>query len=384
MAQTKTFLKDDYERINKKYFNQLRKDDRINADPSYWFNPESTVSHILGIEYLQKYNSDFNSGLNFFKDRIIKLVEKWDNFDFCYDSITLCNSVTSGSLVILSSLKLLGVEEIFFETPAYFASIEQAEKLGFKTTLLPTYSHNDFKMDVKLIENSSSRRKAVWITQPKFALGSNQKKADIEEILNSIRKEDFLVIDEATEQFFPSVLNEFNCKKHKNVIKVRSFFKGMGINGPRISFIIHSKELRDIFRIEIEKMQGSIDYFSLNFLFKIASDVDRFELMLKVANEQVVGNFKTIEKISVGTLVTPSKLINGYIGSVQIDLSHLKMKHLKARETFLKFCHKNKLPVIIGSNMNFAIEEQKEFVRLNCFNQHEDLFKGVEILSKFS
>lgn len=384
MVQRKTFLPDDFERISNKYFKKLRATGNVSADPSYWFDQSSNVTKVFGAENLQRYVSDFYSGLKQYKNRIIKLIENWDNNEFGYDSITLCSSVTSGSLVILSSLKELGVEEIFFETPAYFASINQAEKLGFKVTLIPTYSENEYKIDPGYFIDGKSKKYALWVTQPRFALGVNQCKDDIEAILNLIGPDNYLVVDEATDQYFPTHLNEFNCNKHNNLIKVRSFFKGMGINGPRIAFILHSEELRSLFEFEIEKMQGSIDYFSLNFLYDLSADIKKFKTMLKVANDQVVENYETIEKISVGSLVKPSPLVNGYIGSVSIDLSHLNMKHLKSRETFLKYCHANQLPVIVGASMRFAVEEKREFVRLNYFNKPKDLFKGVEILSRFS
>lgn len=55
-------------------------------------------------------------------------------------------------------------------------------------------------------------KKAVWITQPRFALGINRNKKNIREIINHLNSQDYLVIDEATEQLFPSFLNEFNCE----------------------------------------------------------------------------------------------------------------------------------------------------------------------------
>lgn len=383
MAQKKVFLKDDFERINKKYFKELRKTGKIKADPSYWFNLTSNASVFFGNENIQKYNSDFYSGLKHYKNRILDFLNVWDEIDYTYDAVTLCSSVTSGSLVVLACLKNLGVEEILFETPAYFASIDQAEKLGLKVSLLPTYEKDAFLINENHILNCLSMKKAVWVTQPRFALGTNQSKKELKKVLNALRPDDYLIIDEATEQYFPSYLNEFNFRKHKNIIKLRSFFKGMGINGPRIAFISHAEELRNIFEIEIEKMQGSLDYFSLNFLFDLLSDIEKFKTMLRIANKQVLENYKTVNLIAMGSLVTPTKIENGYIGSASIDISHLGMKYLKSREYLLKFCNENHVPVIIGASMKFAIQEEKEFIRLNYFNDIEDLSRGVDILTKF-
>lgn len=383
MVWKKIFLKDDFERINNKYFKKLRETMKIKADPSYWFNLTSNASAFLGNKNIQKYNSDFYSGLKHYKNRILDFLNIWDEIDYTYDAITLCSSVTSGSLVVLSCLKSIGVEEIMFETPAYFASIDQAEKLGLKVSLMPTYEKNDFRINENHILDCLSVKKAVWVTQPRFALGTNQSKKDIKKILNVLGPNDYLIIDEATEQYFPSYLNEFNLRKNKNIIKIRSFFKGMGINGPRIAFISHAEELRSIFEIEIEKMQGSLDYFSLNFLFDLLSDIEKFKTMLRIANEQVVENYKTINLISMGSLVNPTEIENGYIGSASIDISHLGMKYLKSREYLLKYCNANHVPVIVGASMRFAIQEKKEFIRLNYFNDTDDLIRGVEILTKF-
>lgn len=379
---TRLFLPDDYDRINKKYFKKLREENNITGDPSFWYDPYSAALDYFENKTIQKYRSDYQKSLDHYKAPLMELFDSWDDTKYDLSELTLCASATSASMILLSMLKQFGVSELFFETPAYFASLSQAEMIGMKVTLLPTYKRESYRLDFSKLKNCEA--KAFWLTQPRFGLGLNQDEAVIENILAVLRDKDFLIIDEATEQTFPSHLKKFIPKQFPQIIKIRSVFKGMGINGPRISYILHAEKFKSSIENCMENTQGAIDIFSLEFALKHCVDVKRFRAMLGSANQQVTQLNKLIQTLCVGTNVSPNPLVNGYIGSAAIDFSGSPHSYIKTRELFLKHCFKKKVPVITGATMKFAIDERWEHIRINHFNYETSIVNGIKALFDFT
>lgn len=379
------FFPDDFDRIYNKYFKKLRELGNIESDLSYWYDSVFPGSDILSTPKINKYRSDYKKGLVEEKEILINCINDWDVQDYKYDEITICSSVTTASFIVMLFLKSQGISDIFFETPAYFASIEQADAINMKTHLLPTYLKNGFEISEEQFNAITNFKgvKAIWVTQPRFALGMNQSEKVINKFINTLGKNDYLIIDEATEQYFPAFLYNISFKHFKNIIKVRSFFKGSGLNGPRISYILHHERFRTKIENYLEVVQGAVDCFSLAFAKKHLSNSSFLEKLLIASNNYVTNLRINIQKYTRGTKLYPSILVNGYIGSISISLKK-QNNYFKEREELLLFCSQNKVSVILGATMKFAKDISYEYIRINYFNSEYTILKGIESLIRFN
>ena len=103
---TEAFQLDDYEEINRKYFNEIIKDRSWSALPAGWHNPYSSGASLYEPRLpekcdLQKYSVDEGSSLGDQKRAILHLVSRWENRNIEYDELTLCPSVRSGGVALL-------------------------------------------------------------------------------------------------------------------------------------------------------------------------------------------------------------------------------------------------------------------------------------------
>jgi aspartate/methionine/tyrosine aminotransferase len=379
MEFDKYFDKDEYPELNKRLFLPLRESGDMSADPSGWIDTHSNVSEDERFPpEIQKYYSDFYSQLNPIKKDILPLLSKWDNIQLVPENFTLCHSATVGSAISLAFLISKGVKNIILETPCYFATFYQAETFGLNIIRVPTFLDENFKLNISPELISKYSPCAIFLTQPRTALGTNQDIDELKKLSDTLSKNDFIIIDEATEQLFPSTLNKFNFLYNKNVIKIRSMFKGLGVNGVRLAFLIHHEDHRKQMAEEMEVMQGALDIYSLKLARDMSTNIDRYAHLLSVANNQVQNLRSKVERQILGTTCSVSPIINGYIGSAIIKLSS------ESRRTeFLEYCAKSRMPVIIGSSMGFAKHNNIEFIRLNYFSREHHILTGLEIMAKF-
>jgi histidinol-phosphate/aromatic aminotransferase/cobyric acid decarboxylase-like protein len=380
------FAVDDYSELHKKYFKNLREGNEMFADPSGWTDTFSEVGlHEKKFDKrLQLYYCDLASNqLKEQKLPILNLLSAWDSFDYSLEHVTLCHSTTVGSMTVLAVLLSKGIGNIIFETPNYFATHYQAETLGMKITRVPSFFEENFQFNLKSDFLMKQSPCAVWLTQPRTALGYNQDPVAIDQIMEKLSPNDFLIIDEATEQMFPSVLNNINSDKYPNVIKIRSIFKGLGVNGLRLAAIIHHPSLRYEMTDEMEVFQGALDIYSLENAIEMAGDINRFRDLLDVSNQQVVRLRQKAERQVLGTNCYVSKIVNGYIGAAIIKFQENSLPHHEVREKFLQYCAKNKTPVIVGAAMSFSIHTDMEFVRLNYFNRENHILNALKLFSDF-
>ena len=259
------FESDNFDEILEKYFSDFSIYDMLDSDVSYWHNVSSKALNVLPInKQSQFYKSDYQKGLGESKEKILFGLSKWENYNISYNECTLCTSATMASLISLVFLKRKGIKKIIFETPSYFASIIQAQLLDFEVILVPTYFQNNYKFDLPIKYLNDKTAKAIWLSQPRFALGKNQSVNEIINLYSQLKKDDFLVIDEANEHLFPSIINEINPTTYSKIIKFRSLFKPLGLNGPRISCIFHNSLYRGMFEDAMDISKHSVNHVFLS------------------------------------------------------------------------------------------------------------------------
>jgi hypothetical protein len=128
---------------------------------------------------------------------------------------------------------------------------------------------------------------------------------------------------------------------------------------------------------------SSLDVFSLQSAVAIAAAEGRLRQLLNVANGQVVKLRERAENLSYGTGVTVSHLVNGYIGCASVDFRGMRGSYAEKRRKLLRFCRSRKMPVLLGRNMRFAVDHDREHIRLNYFSQSYHITRAVKVLADF-
>lgn len=310
------------------------------------------------------------------------MLSVWEDSAVGIDEFTLCPSGALASLITLGTIRAHGVDTIVFETPCYFGTVEQAEELGFRIELIPTYRAEDY-----VLKNPAKRlrlpgRRALWLTQPRVALGWDQTVRALQDTLQSL-DDNFLIIDEVTDQSFPAHLRSLRRDfPTANIIRIRSFTKPMGLNGFRLSAIMHPERLRKSVTDALELFGGTLDAHSVLAVNALADDVDTLERMLKAVNGQVNTLRIKAERLSRGSPVIVNRLVNGYIGSMIVDLSSLGRNGVTRRRRFLENCERLRTPVILGPSFYLAKDPPLEGVRLNFFQHSDQVLRGVSNVLK--
>lgn len=377
------FEEDDYAEIHRRYFAELWTRGHVDADPSGWLSTYSEAEGLLQLPQmsassLSKYYVDEGCGLAAYKERLLALLSEWEGHHISVDEFTLCPSGACASLVVLATLKTLGVNRILFETPAYFATIEQAGEIGLRFDLSATYREDGYALRAIGKTLRSDSHVALWITQPRAALGFDQPHAEIISLLEKLGRKRWLVTDEVTDQSFPAHMGKIVARyQQANLIRIRNFTKGMGLNGLRLAAILHPPRMRKHIVDAVETLGGSIDAHSLAAVVTLGEDIPRFRRMLAAANEQVNTLRARAERLVAGTPIAVNRLTNGYIGSMIADLRELGRKHGDRRTRLLEWCCSKRTPIILGSSFYMAKAPPTEAIRLNFFNRPENVTRGI-------
>jgi histidinol-phosphate/aromatic aminotransferase/cobyric acid decarboxylase-like protein len=377
---------DDYSDIQSRCFADLHHQGAVDADPSGWLTTYSEAESLLQLPTMVKrdfahYYIDEGTALRVEKESVAELLTAWENRPFSIDDFTICPSGASASLVVLATLKALGVNRVLIETPCYFATIEQAEQIALNIELIPTYFVDGYRLPDFLQRERASRPLAIWLTQPRASLGFNQSHEVINRILEELGHGDFLVVDEVTDQSFPATLGRITSRQDRGrLVRIRSFTKAMGLNGFRLAVLIHPTSLREPIVSSLETFGGALDVHSLKTVMAFSEDLPRFKAMLNAANEQVNSLRAKAERLVLNTPLFVNHLTNGYIGSLVADLSDLGRTQKQRRARFLQGCQRMRTPVMLGASSYMAKDPPKEGVRLNFFMQPEHITRGISNL----
>lgn len=377
------FRKDDFFELNKKYFDKILRDGKDYLYPSGFLNASTRAIEKLHDITINKYDfveyrNDSTSNTSEYKTIINKLFNHWDAYNYTVDELTICHSVTVGSIAILNYLYSCNIRNVIFETPAYYATMMQAEQMGLNVIKIPSYYDSNFCSPLQIQKDQPL---AYWITQPRISLGANQDAAYIERIVNSLRDIDYLIIDEATEIIFPSHLAYTSSYKTKNIIKIRSIFKGVGLNGARIATIIHPASIKKRLSLSLWVYQGGLDIFSLE-LMRQTCRPNYFRTMLDVSLSQVLETKKILNRHLMGSNIELSDIQNGYIGTLIFNYRNEK-NYRKNRNLLLSLLSNNRIVVTLGASMSFAFDKKREFIRLNYYMNREHLVRTVNIMKTF-
>lgn len=371
--------------FNLREFERLRASGTLVADPSGWSDTYTVAAALVpdvsppSKAELGRYYLDEGDALGARKDAVVNLVSAWEARNVTSEEVTLAHSVSEASLLLLICLRARGVRMIVFETPCYAVTINQAQHLGFHTTGIPTYRSEEFILQFSRDHDAPREPIALWLTQPRMSLGIDQAPDMVAKLLTELQDVDFLVVDEATERRFPSVLRELHGDPR--LVRIRGFVKGLGLNGVRLSFLLHHANLREPLELAHEVSGGSLDVFSLHFVAALGQDTERFRALCAAVDAQISDLQQAAAALTSGTRVATSNLANGYIGCAFVELAG---PYQKARNALLSYCHGRGVPILCGAAMRFATDQRYEPVRLNYFNKPPHVLDGLKVLASFA
>jgi DNA-binding transcriptional MocR family regulator len=184
------FLDDDYDAINAEFFEGIRLGTGF-LDPSGWLDTVSNAlpllpSHQINPNGLQAYYGDLSSNLGASKGKLSALLSVWDECSYSMDELTVCQSATAASFLTLAFLKSKGIRTVLFESPCYYASIEQCESLGLFSRRIVTRTADDFLLTLSEDFLDGASPCALWLTQPRIALGFNQDVEHVSALLDAM------------------------------------------------------------------------------------------------------------------------------------------------------------------------------------------------------
>jgi histidinol-phosphate/aromatic aminotransferase/cobyric acid decarboxylase-like protein len=382
------FRANDFDSVYYQFFEQVWASGHVYADPSGWRDTESPAASLLPATKIEpsdlgRYYLDEDTTLGHLKEQILQLLGVWEMRTIRWEEATLYNSASTATAAVLVALKCLGVRTILFETPAYSVTVNQAKHFSCKVVLCPTYYADGFAIGDLAIP-ATERPVALWLTQPRMSLGFNQDLALVERLRLKLSPHDFLVIDEATEQFCPSVLHELSrALVLPRVLRIRGILKPMGLNGLRLACVLHDTALRESLETAQNVIGASLDLYSLQVAADLAARSDLFLSMLAVANAQVTKLRRRAEFLSLGSQIRVSHLVNGYMGSIFVPFSGGRMKYRRNRARLLEYCLSRRMPVILGSSMLYAFDPDWEQIRLNYFSREQHILRAIETLAAF-
>jgi aspartate/methionine/tyrosine aminotransferase len=387
MRGLKYFNTNDYNIIYDRYFRELIASGQVLADPSGWAHSETEISietlNVVKPETLADYLIDNRNLVAAQKQTLLSLLKRWDNTEYDFDDVTVVPSISTASLAVLMLLANQRVNTLYFETPGYYVTLDQASSVGMRFRMIPTYRERGYEFDIKTVCKNRRGPIAVWLTQPRFALGQNQKVSQITSILSHLDSRDFLVIDETADQAWPSTLSQFKTSTiDLNIIKIRGYMKPLGLNALRTAFIIHASRWRHAIQELQWTVGAALDYYSLASAVNIASDASLFCAMLNASRNRVERLHRELSALIYDSPLSLSPMENGYLGALILDWGIRSSQ--KGREHLLEECRSWRMPVTLGSAMLFAREPRLEHIRLNYFMPGRDLEFCAQRIKEFA
>ena len=353
------FDSDDYVDVFQKYFAEITRTGTWNALPAGWHNPHSIAADAfsptkIDRRDLQRYALDEGYALEESKSKILALIDAWEERKTEYAEVTLFPSVSSANLGTIAALANLGFRQHVFETPTYYATLDQVKMLGLSLIRIPSFRSDQFEADLANFEAAIRRLQpcGLWITQPRFGLGSNQQVGRILALARLLGPENVMVIDEAAEQAFPSTLSKLPSLPCP-VVRTRGVLKGIGLNGLRIAVAIHPSGWRSAFENVLEPTGASLDRFSLTNAAELAQETRLFSSLLRQANDQVRVLQQELSIVCAGTSIETTRLENGYMGTLMFDFTAMNGTYEQKRRALLEACRSRRMPIVLKASIGF-------------------------------
>lgn len=385
------FLDDDFYKVtekihsrNLKTFNLVTASENEVTVPDFGFSMQSRDIHMA--EYT---NNDAGDG-PLIRELISKnLIESECYNDISLSNITLAPSITSASLNVLMALSGNDVSDIYLSTPCYYATKFQIEKLGLNVKLIPTYRKENFSLK---LNGDFLKSSVLWITHPIISLTQNfnfNVLFDWVENNNSSKKK-FLIIDEAADYQPMHIFDEEYIRENNvEIIRLRSYFKPLSVNGQRFSYIIASHGFTKEIAKWVWSAHGGLDQFSIYTAKWAIQNAEELKNLSFSVHHKCSNRKLQIDKLIRGTDLSLPNFENGYISSICVDMTKWKIYrqhgHFAARNALIDSLANIGIIPTLASSMYFAHENGCERIRIGYLGmpelQNKYILKLIDQLS---
>lgn len=371
------FLNDDFFDITRGFFNQAQRyfNPALISPESRNFPDKFLPSNITDVDFRPYHNDSTKSG-ELVRSSLAKTLSFIDQGVIDSEEITLSPTITTASLIVIRFLQEYGVEEVWLETPCYYATLFQIIGSQLQCRTIPSYVKNEFQWRIEEID--WSRKNAVWITHPRISLGLRQEKNFLLELCNKAMANDsFVIVDEATELKMPSLLSGVEFKPYnKHIIRLRGVFKPLGLNGPRIAMLLHSPYHSSEIKKWVWTYQGGLDGFSMELANRVVEHKSSYQILFEATQEEAISNWNMIRRLSQHTRVSIPEYNDGYTSALILKLSNYPLdrkKFFNIRNILVQEIEKIGVFPTLGSSMYFAYDGIHEFIRINLLSNAREL-----------
>ena len=381
------FEKNDFDSIYAAYFEEIIATGLVSADPSGWARTEPgaplPVTPDPPSDLLGHYAIDNRRLIASEKEPLLAMLSAWDRSSYAYEEATLAPSISTASLAILFLLRSAGVREVMFETPAYYATIEQGESIGLACRRVPTWHDLGYQWRCFDFRPAIKAPVAVWLTQPRYALGLDQDVDAIASLESVLRPGDFIVVDETCDQGWPTRLHSIReTASGLDLIRIRGITKPIGLNGFRLAVILHRMRWRAPLQ-ELQWLVGAaLDRYSLQAAAAWSAPPNLFQAMLASARGRVAAVRRRLGALAGPIELSPME--NGYLGVAELNWGASGASRHAMRKALLDHCRERRMPVTLGAAMLFALEPDRERIRLNYFMPQKELEDAVLAIRDFA
>lgn len=284
--------------------------------------------------------------------------------------------ITSGSTEALSStIKTLisKGDEVLIPLPFYPGYKPLITMAEGKIKIIDTYK-DGFKLKAKeIINNISSKTKAIIITSPSNPTGLIVEKSEIEKILNIVEKKGiYLIADEVySEIVFHKNFNSFLKEKYKkNVVVINGFSKSHSMTGMRIGYLITNKELRNnILKVHQYTVTSPCTLSQYGAIIALKENC-KLEERKKIYEDRAKAVEKKLEELNI-EYIKPD-------GGIYIFISLEKYGIKNSYNFALDILKKKYIAVVPG--IAFGVEG---YIRISLIKDKKDLLEVIERISDY-
>ena len=380
-------LRADFNEIYDTYFKDIIRKSEYCVAPSGVLISHSDASKAIPNVEIKAGNAtnyiiDDNYMSNDTRENAFKFIEKRENRNLEFDSVTVSPSVSHSTALILIMLREKGIKKFYSVAPAYFSIIEQAKYLGFAISLIYGGQNEDYYCNIETVINSFPINEPFVFTlfNPRYPLGDSIDIDYLEELLSKLGNNAYVIIDEAQDYIFPSLLRNIEKKTAANIFRVFGFFKSIGLHGAKAAMILHNIAYRKRLTEISETIGGTLDKYSESLLNYFSQNQNKYLEAIYHVKKQVSTNADLLNLLRDERYIEARKVDNGFLSSIIINTGKINYTSFRRKmlETFRDF----KSPVAIGSTQYFPYNGKNEMIRINYFQKKADFEKSILTINK--
>lgn len=376
------FRPDDYFEVSSEYFDPGKSYFRpAAADDGTVVFPDDVLKRAINPRsYIPYTNDEFGLGEEL-RAAVVDILEAEGEKELSLSSITIAPSITSACINLIFYLRSREINRVLLETPCYYGTKFQLASVGFDTKLIPTFASEGFQIPKRYHRQVQC---VYWVTQPRISIGIDQVTSRLLELCAWLDEYDsLLVVDEATELKTPPLFarKEFDAFRNR-IIRLKSLFKPLAINGQRFAFMIHPPRMAEALKKFVWIAHGGIDRFSSEHVFWARENVGEYNRLKAATLAQCTETALQLQRSLRNSPISLPDYENGYTTAFHLPLSALSGRVPgNERQELICICERLGVFPTLGASMYFADEAGNEQIRINLLSDKDQLIQFASALS---